>query len=117
MSPDFEDKWTTPKHLKIEREGEPRGFKRGPMKRKDRKKGKKARMDEIISAKNDVKRYYDWVKEDAKWGISTRDSYRNWHAKSVQKLQKLLKSGVEDDIITKEGAEYLQKGICDLEGK
>lgn len=116
MGNDFEDKWTTPKHLKIERKGEPRGFHRGSMKKKDRRKGPKARMDEIISAKNDVKRCYEWIQDEkvTNWGLGTRAVYAKWHAKAVQKLRKLLKKALEDDIITKKGAEYVQEGICKL---
>lgn len=116
MSPDFEDKWHTPKHLKIEREGEPRGLRRGPMKKKDRRKGPKARMDEIISARNQVKRYYDWAQEDKKrkGTYFMRDAYAKWHAEGVQKLKKLLELALQDGIITQKGAEHVQEGICVL---
>jgi len=113
---DFEDNWATPKHIRIEREGEPRGFRRGPMKKKDRRKGPKARMDEIISAKNQVKRYYEWVQADKERnGMGfMRDAYRKWHAEGVQKLRKLLKKALGDGIITEKGARYVQEGICVL---
>ena len=117
MNPDFEDNWTTPKHLKIERKGEPRGLRRGPTKKKNRRKGSKARMDEIIAAKNEVKRIYGWIqddKENMERGKGMRGSYAKWHAADVQKLRKLLKKALEDDIITEEGAKYVQKGICTL---
>ncbi len=116
MGKDFEDNWTTPKHLKIERKGKPRGLRRGSTKKKDRRKGPKARMDEIISARNKVKLYYKWIQDDKarNWGMGIRDTYAKWHAEAVQKLQKRLKSALEDGIITEKGAEYVQKGICVL---
>lgn len=116
MSPDFEDNWTTPKHLKIEREGEPRGLRRGPTKKKDRRKGQKARMDEIVAARNQVKRYYDWAQEDKQRNGATfmRSAYTKWHAEDVQKLRKLLKLALADGIITQKGAEHVQERICVL---
>lgn len=116
MGNDFEDNWTTPKHIKIERQGEPRGTRHGSLKKKDRRKGPKARMDEIISARNEVKRCYGWVQDDREinWGLGIRGAYRKWHAQAVQKLRKLLKKALEDGIITKKGAEYVQAGICVL---
>ncbi len=114
MGLDFEDNWTTPKHLKIEREGEPKGLRRGPTKKKDRRKGLKARMDEIISTRNDVKRCYEWVQEERHYGMMMRETYVKWHAKAVQKLQKQLKSALADGIITEKGAKHVQEGICVL---
>lgn len=116
MGKDFEDKWTTPKHIKIEREGEPRGLRRGPTKKKHRRKGKKARMDEIISAQKRVKQYYDWMIEERtrQTGWGDRDLYKKWHAEAVRKLRNLLKLALRDDIITEKGARYVQEGICDL---
>lgn len=60
------DRWHTPKQIKIERAGEPRGTKRGLLKKGQRRKGKKARVDEIISAMNDCKRYAKWIVEERK---------------------------------------------------
>ncbi|KKN30169.1 hypothetical protein LCGC14_0836830 [marine sediment metagenome] len=121
MNPDFEDNRTTPKHIRIEREGEPKGLRRGPTKKKNRRKGPKARMDEIIAAKNEVKRVYGWIQDDKErtwatslWGNGMRGSYVKWHAAYVQKLRKLLKKALKDNIITEEGAKYVQKGICTL---
>lgn len=116
MGNDFKDNWTTPKHLKIERKGEPRGLRRRPMKKKDRRKGPKARMDEIIAMRNRVKTTYNWVQEDKtrKWGIGVRNAYREWHAQDLRKLRKLLKKALEDGIITEKGAEHVQEGICVL---
>lgn len=116
MGGDPNDKWTTPKHIKIEREGEPRGLRRGTLKKKHRRKGKKARMDEIISAQKRVKQYYDWVMRERTratgWG--DRDIYRKWHAEAVRKLRNLLKLALQDDIINEKGAKHVQAGICEL---
>lgn len=55
------DKWTTPKQIKIEREGEPRGTRRGPLRKGQRRKGIKARWDEVLSAKKTWQRYQEWL--------------------------------------------------------
>ena len=116
MSRKSEDNWNTPKQIKIEREGEPRGFHRGPLKKKYRRKGKKARMDEIISAQNRVKQYYEWVirERSRHTGWDDRAMYKAWHTEAVRKLRNLLKLALRDGIISEKGARHVQEGICDL---
>ena len=52
--------WTTPKQIKIERD-KPRCRNRGILKKGERHKGRKARIDEILSAKQRTLRYRDWI--------------------------------------------------------
>lgn len=70
------DKWTTPKQIKIEREGEPRGTRRGPLKKGERRKGKKARIDEILSAKRDTIRYAEYITSERKRRIDHPEWYK-----------------------------------------
>lgn len=116
MSPDFEDHWHTPKHIKIEREGEPRDSRRGATKKKDRRKGPKARMDEIISMRNQARLYLKWIKDDddKNWGRPIREAYRRWYARDVKKLDKMLKTALEDGIITEKGVQHCKEGLCVL---
>ncbi len=51
-----QDNWTTPKQIKIERAGEPRASHRGPLQKRKRRKGLKARLDEVRSALQSLKR-------------------------------------------------------------
>ena len=116
MGAKYEDKWHTPKHIKIERAGEPRGSRRGSRKKKDRRKGSKARMDEIISVKKCAEQYYKWARTDKHlFGEDfIHESYIIRHTQAVQTLRELLKKALKDDIITRKGAEHVQKGICIL---
>ncbi len=116
MGAGFEDKWHTPKHIKIEREGEPRGLKRGPTKKKNRQKGPKARMDEIISLRNRARLYLEWIKDDdaRNWGRPIREAYRRWYARDVKKLDTMLKTALEDGIITEKGVRHCKEGLCVL---
>lgn len=121
-----QDNWTTPKQIKIERAGEPKGTKRGKLKKGERRKGKKARLDEILSAKNDCVRYSQHIKDDAQrrrehpqWytpfeGPGTRydPEYRKWFEKALVKLKTLLKKAIKDGVITENEAVYYEVTSC-----
>lgn len=116
------DKWTTPKQIKIEREGEPRGIKRGKLKKGERRKGKKARMDEVLSAFKDCQRYKQYIlddqqrrKEHPEWYTPLPEShlrrydpeYRKWFGKAQLKLYTLVGDAVRDNVMTfKESKQY-----------
>lgn len=122
-----QDNWTTPKQLKIERAGEPKGTRRGPLKKGERRKGKKARLDEILSAKNDCLRYSQYVKDDAQrrmehpeWYTPLPErslrrydpEYRKWFEKALSKLKVLLGKAVKDGVITENEAVYYEVTSC-----
>lgn len=111
------DNWTTPKQIKIEREGEPRGTRRGRLKKGERKKGKKARLDEILSASRTCQRYAQWIlderkrrKEHPEWfqpikGLWTYDPhYEKWFDEAKKKLDLLIAKAISDLQIDKEDA-------------
>lgn len=75
------DKWTTPKQIKIERAGDPRPIRRGPMKKGDRKKGRKARTDEVLSALNTWKLYQKWYE-----GCLTEEGW--WKKRMKENMEK-----------------------------
>jgi len=122
------DKWSTPKQIKIERAGEPTGIRRGILKKGERKRGKKARIDQILSAQKDVRFYADFISKDAKsrqehpeWydtivmdGRKYRrydPSYQKWYDESYQKLIKLIAKCVKDGVLTlEESKQYLIGG-------
>lgn len=117
------DKWTTPKQIKIERAGEPKGIKRGILKKGQRRKGKKARLDEVLSARNTARRYYDWMKREEEtrkahpeWYVRTPNSkYAPWephweksYQREWERHSRLLNECIKDGILTsKEAEEYL----------
>lgn len=116
-----QDNWTTPKQIKIEREGEPKGTRRGPLKKGERRKGKKARMDEVLQAMKDAERYKKWywdeqkrMKEHPEWYkpqkglLRWEPHYRQWFEKAVQKLNKLVAKAVEDGVLTELAAEHYE---------
>lgn len=103
------DRWSTPKQIKIEREGEPRGTRRGPLKKGQRKKGKKARIDELLSAMRDAKRYAQWIVDERKRkqehperfkpikGLWTYDPhYEKWFDLAKLKLDLLIAKAISD---------------------
>lgn len=108
------DRWSTPKQIKIERAGEPRPSRRGALKKGERRKGKKARIDEILSARKECLRYAEYIKNDRQrrtehpeWYIPVEGryrrydpEYRKWFDKVEVKLLKLLKAAVNDEVIT-----------------
>lgn len=115
-----QDNWTTPKQIKIERQGEPRGTRRGAKKKGERRKGRKARIDEILSAKKDCERYREYINRDEKnrlehpeWytpverGLRRYDpEYRKWFTKSQEKLKGLIEKAVKDGVIDAETSDY-----------
>lgn len=96
-----QDNWATPKQLKIEREGEPRGTRRGPLKKGERRKGIKARVDELKSSKRTLQTYAGWIMEK-----QSRIGYRfNWdrHFDEQQKKHRiLLDAALKDKVIDSE---------------
>lgn len=116
-----QDNWTTPKQIKIEREGEPRGTRRGNLKKGERKKGRKARLDEVLAAKKDCERYRQYVHDDEKRRIEHPEwytpepearlrrydpEYKKWFAKSREKLDKLIEKAIKDGVMDKETSEW-----------
>lgn len=109
-----QDNWTTPKALKIERAGEPRGTRRGPLKKGDRRKGIKARKDELLSSQRRIQWYADRLSEEHKRRQEHPELYRatknglvpwypRWdeHFNRLQKLhKKLLDAALSDGIIS-----------------
>jgi hypothetical protein len=116
-----QDNWTTPKQIKIERAGEPRGTRRGNRKKGQRKKGRKARIDEILSAKKNAERYRQYVQDDKKrcvehpeWYTTKPDNrlrrydpkYIEWFDESKIELDKRIEKAIKDGVIDKETADY-----------
>lgn len=116
-----QDNWTTPKQLKIEREGEPKGTKRGHLKKGARRKGRKARLDEVLSAKKDAERYRERINDDEKrrrehpeWYTPEPErnlrrydpEYRKWFNKSKVKLDALIEKAIKDGVMDAETADY-----------
>lgn len=121
-----QDNWTTPKQIKIERAGEPRGTRRGPKKKGERHKGKKARLDEILSARTEAQRYSKYVQDDRQrridhpeWYGPTEGRYKRydpeymkWFEKALGKLKVLLVKAQADGIITENDAVYYEITAC-----
>lgn len=95
------DKWTTPKQIKIEREGEPRGVRRGPLKKGERKKGVKARIDELKSSRRTLQTYAGWMMEKQS-RIGYRFDWERHFDEQQKKHRKLLYAAVKDSIIESE---------------
>lgn len=106
------DKWTTPKQIKIERKGEPRPLRRGVLKKGERRKGKKARIDEILSAKKEAIRYAEWMVNEHKrklehpeWYKSSNEllvynpEYGKRFDRASLKLNILILAAIEDKVI------------------
>lgn len=79
------DNWTTPKQIKIEREGEPRGTKRGRLKKGERRKGVKARMDEVKSAYKTWQLYKKWYDESMVRGNAFGFFGAEWQKENMEK--------------------------------
>lgn len=121
-----QDNWTTPKQIKIERAGEPRGTKRGSLKKGERRKGKKARMDEVLSAKRECERYKQYVLDDEKRRIEHPEwytpvergyrrydpEYRKWFSKSQTLLLNLIGKAIRDEVMTEEDAKDYKVSLC-----
>lgn len=107
--------WTTPKQIKIEREGQPHPRNRGILKKGERRKGKKARIDEILSARQHALRYRDWIvaewkrfKDHPEWYKPLPSSYRDkrynpkydeWFEHANKRLKKLISAALLDGTI------------------
>lgn len=114
--------WTTPKQIKIERD-KPRCRNRGIFKGK-RHKGRKARIDEILSAKQHTLRYRDWIvsewkrfKEHPEWYRPNPALYRwkpyhprydEWFDRENKNLNQLLVMAINDKVLTYEEAKEYQ---------
>lgn len=120
-----QDNWTTPKQIKIERAGEPRGTKRGSLKKGERRKGKKARIDELLSAKRDCELYKKWFFDmkqrqidHPEWfrptkGLRTYNpQYKAWFREKQTKLLNLLGKAIRDEVITEEEAKQYEVSLC-----
>lgn len=121
-----QDNWTTPKQIKIEREGEPRGIKRGKLKKGQRRKGKKARLDEVLSAKRDAERYKKYILDDEQRRIDHPEWYRpvegryrrydpeykKWFSQSQEKLINLIGRAIRDGFLTEEDAKQYEVTLC-----
>lgn len=115
--------WSEPKQNKIARAGEPKGVKRGVLKKGERRKGKKARLDEVLSARNSARRYFEHMESDKKrrlkhpeWydysersGLVRYDPlYQKWYQREYDRHKKLLEQCILDGVITvDEYKEYL----------
>lgn len=108
-----QDKYSLPLHMKVEREGEPRGIRRGPTKRKNRHKGVKARMDQILSAFRQVKREAEWVVAERRRKAEHPERYSSNYFYLVlerrfdqynKKLMKLVAGAVKDGVISEQDA-------------
>lgn len=108
------DKYTLPKHIKVEKDGEPRGIRRG-FKKGERKKGKKARIDEILSALRYTKQYALYIimerqrkAERPEWyrpfknHIVYEPGYEKWFDDSKLKLDLLIAKAIKDKVIMPE---------------
>lgn len=103
------DKWTTPKQIKIERAGNPRTLKRGILKKGQRKKGVKARFDEILSSKKTLLRYAEWIIRERnqrikhpEWCITEEafvEHYSEIFDTQEKKYFKLIDAAFDDGII------------------
>lgn len=98
-----QDNWTTPKQLKIERDGEPRASRRSSLSKRNRKKGPKARMDELVSAVRELKRAKEYlahaeVREpaDSWWNRHMRESV----ARAQARFDEIKRNMVADGIST-----------------
>ncbi len=101
-----QDNWHTPKQLKIERE-KVRPHNRGVLKKGERRKGIKARLDELLAQKRRlleyagrIRRARETKKKHPDWYAS---SFYNWHEKWFDeytiKQEKLIALAIADKII------------------
>ena len=117
-----QDNWTTPKQIKIEREGEPRGVRRGPLKKGERRKGIKARLDLLKSSKRTLQYYADWMlrerqrkQEHPEWYRPTPGyiRYEPHHERYFDLHQKkhfdLLRQALKDGIIESAAEWFVEK--------
>ena len=114
------DKWTTPKQIKIEREGEPtKETKRGTLKKGKRRKGRKARIDELLAEKKRAEYYRQHFHDDQKRlkehperytpvrGLHPYlPDYKGWFVEHKAKLDNLIDRAVKDGVIDAETSDY-----------
>lgn len=100
--------------------GEPRGIKRGKLKKGERRKGKKARLDEVLSAKKDCERYREYINRDEKnrlehpeWytpvehGVYRYDpDYMKWFTEKQIYLEELIEKAIGDGFMKREDSVY-----------
>lgn len=95
------DNWTTPKATKIAREGDPRGTRRGVLKKGERRKGPKARLDELKSAHQRLQQQIEWTERapqsDDKWWNQFRESSLK---AAQQRFDKIRAAMVRDGVNT-----------------
>lgn len=99
-----QDSYHTPKQIKIERKGNPRPLRRGPLKKGERRKGVKARLDELISSKKRLEEYARWIVESQerqkKQPVTFFDKWHlKWFDEHLKKHTKLLSAALKDGII------------------
>lgn len=95
------DRWSTPKQIKMERAGDPRPLRRGALKRGERKKGRKARWDEVLSAYKTWQTYQKWYidavnRGEEKRGIFGTDWHKDTTEKARAKYAKTIESFIKD---------------------
>lgn len=106
------DRWSTPKGIKIERKGDPRPLRRGLLKKGERRKGQKARIDELMSSKKTLEKYAQWIQDERQrridhpeWfierpGVSFfQFHHEKWFDEHVKKHTKLLAAALKDGVI------------------
>lgn len=115
--------WRTPKQDKIERD-KPRPRNRGILKKGERRKGVKARIDEIKSAQSRTLRYRDWIigewkrfKDHPEWYRPLPKGYRwkpyQWRYdesfdREQKNLNQLLVMAINDKVLSYEDAKQYE---------
>lgn len=99
--------WTEPKANKIARQRET-VFRRGPRKGRPRRKGIKARLDEILSAWAHYDRYNEWAEREAgrtykpgQWQPHWRETAERYNQLAQRLIKQLEKDGFKYDGRTK----------------
>lgn len=108
------DNWTTPKQIKIERAGDPRPLRRGPLKKHERRKGQKARLDELLSSKKTLERYAGYILDERQrridhpeWFVERPGAaasyfqfhHELWFDQHIKKHTGLLRAAFRDKVI------------------
>lgn len=91
------DRWKTPKQIKIARKGDPRPLRRG-IKKGERRKGKKARLDELMSHKTRLEFYADQLSQPRYSRLFWQSDDRRFNEHRTKYTQ-LLQSALKDKII------------------
>lgn len=93
------DRWSTPKGIKIERAGNPRPLRRGFIKKSERKKGRKARLDEIVSQWKKHRFWMDRIEhyeQKDKFDVYWVNRLKGWSDTHLKQYRKLRASFVAD---------------------